>query len=460
MDAVLAEHAQRQHVLLASEACARAIGVSFGARWLECVHQRLLDAQAAAQREGRRGYFALEPSLLRPWRPLPQHAKRERPEARSSNDLKQMLSAIACDADGGGSLPVRTTWMEVETADQCEAQRELGEFIYKPGRLLGGVELKNLSMSTSQEKALVLCFSEPACSGFSYQLHAVRGSGARPFDAAVNAAIDPPANDAKGYARFYSWSVGEGADGAISYKPRRDIQVELGQGWHSFKRRAQALSCRSSPSVKRTVQSLRVDVLQEHPPVYLVHSMLSARECALLMQSSARRLRPALVQGHAQDPSLLGRRAYAANLRPDAEDEALLVTQVWRRLLQLARWAGYTNVSPAGSFVLANLYRDRGDFYGPHCDGECEGRPYRPGERVATSLTYCEVARKGGATLFTRSGLRVKAQPGQTLFFGYRLRNESSGEIYMDNGWTEHCGCPIRDGQKWVASMFYTDMAS
>ena len=94
------------------------------------------------------------------------------------------------------------------------------------------------------------------------------------------------------------------------------------------------------------------------------------------------------------------------------------------------------------------------DEYLPHCDGQCYGGAYRKGERIATSLTYCSVAEKGGYTTFTRSGLKVVPKPRQMLFFGYKLPPLSEGEApRMDNGFTEHTGCPLRKGQKWIATM-------
>ena len=62
---------------------------------------------------------------------------------------------------------------------------------------------------------------------------------------------------------------------------------------------------------------------------------------------------------------------------------------------------------PGQEPVNAVYYKDYDDQYRPHCDGECNGGKWRRGMRVATSLTYCTVADKGGYTLFTKSALKV-----------------------------------------------------
>jgi hypothetical protein len=66
------------------------------------------------------------------------------------------------------------------------------------------------------------------------------------------------------------------------------------------------------------------------------------------------------------------------------------------------------------------------------------------------------VAERGGYTLFTRSGLKVVPKPRQMLFFGYMFNGATVGEA-MDNGLTEHTGCPLRQGRKWIATMWYRE---
>ena len=46
------------------------------------------------------------------------------------------------------------------------------------------------------------------------------------------------------------------------------------------------------------------------------------------------------------------------------------------------------------------------------------------------------------------------------LFFGYKLKDDnplSRRGTRMDNGLTEHTGCPLRKGRKWIATMWYRE---
>lgn len=73
--------------------------------------------------------------------------------------------------------------------------------------------------------------------------------------------------------------------------------------------------------------------------------------------------------------------------------------------------------------IMSIQYEGRGpddaepDRYMPHCDGECNGLPFREGNRVATMVMYCEVPERGGATNFAKSNLHVVPERGSATFF-------------------------------------------
>ena len=146
-------------------------------------------------------------------------------------------------------------------------------------------------------------------------------------------------------------------------------------------------------------------------------------------------------------------------MNPDFECEDDVNTRVARRKFAFAREvAGYDAWEGAGQEPInAVYYYHDGDQYRPHCDGECHAR-YTLGSRVATSLAYCLVAERGGYTLFTRTGLKVVPKLRQMLFFGYFFNaSDASPGVRMDDGWTEHTGCPVHEGKKWAAIMWYRE---
>ena len=43
------------------------------------------------------------------------------------------------------------------------------------------------------------------------------------------------------------------------------------------------------------------------------------------------------------------------------------------------------------------------------------------------------------------------------LFFGYMPNGAATPGEAMDNGMTEHTGCPLHEGHKWIATMWYRE---
>lgn len=84
-----------------------------------------------------------------------------------------------------------------------------------------------------------------------------------------------------------------------------------------------------------------------------------------------------------------------------------------------------------------------------HCDGTCDGSLYTERGRVATAVMYCKTADRGGATTFTKSDVFVKPKPGSATFFSYK---GSDGR--MDEGYTEHSGCPVLEGEKFITTIW------
>lgn len=86
-------------------------------------------------------------------------------------------------------------------------------------------------------------------------------------------------------------------------------------------------------------------------------------------------------------------------------------------------------------------------FDSPHCDGSCDGEPHMSTGRVATAVLYCQVPELGGATAFTKADVFIRPKKGMSTFFTYM-----SADGIMDTGYTEHSGCPVKSGQKWIAT--------
>ena len=66
---------------------------------------------------------------------------------------------------------------------------------------------------------------------------------------------------------------------------------------------------------------------------------------------------------------------------------------------------------------------------------------------MATAVLYCQVPEIGGATTFSRADVFVKPKKNTATFFSYY----NAGDNRMDVGYTEHSGCPVVKGEKWIS---------
>jgi hypothetical protein len=69
---------------------------------------------------------------------------------------------------------------------------------------------------------------------------------------------------------------------------------------------------------------------------------------------------------------------------------------------------------------------------------------------MATVVMYCKIPEVGGHTNFRNSYVHVKPRKGDAIFFSY-MNPET---MIMDNGFTEHSGCPVIEGEKKIVTQW------
>jgi hypothetical protein len=61
----------------------------------------------------------------------------------------------------------------------------------------------------------------------------------------------------------------------------------------------------------------------------------------------------------------------------------------------------------------------------------------------------------GGSTTFTNADIFIKPRKGAATFFSYKGKDN-----LMDTGYTEHSGCPVLEGEKWITTVWMRDGVS
>ena len=188
-----------------------------------------------------------------------------------------------------------------------------------------------------------------------------------------------------------------------------------------------------------------VEVLhrQHAPEVVVFANLLSAAECAALIDAAKPRLlRSMTVDTRTGSEALHADRTSHGMFFERFESE--LVLRVEKRIAKLFHWPAKHGEG------LQVLRYSRGAEYLPHYDyfdPREAGTPAllaRGGQRVATLIMYLAEPEAGGATVFPDLGLHVVPKRGQAVFFSYPEPQPASRSL--------HGGEPVTAGEKWIAT--------
>jgi hypothetical protein len=205
-----------------------------------------------------------------------------------------------------------------------------------------------------------------------------------------------------------------------------------------------------------------VQIMLDRPAseIHLIKDFISSEECQAMEDAARPKLHTATVaDGKGGSEISPNRKAMQANIRIPwhREEEGHPLTTLSRRVYDYVNYVLDLDIEEDGQEDLMSIqYFGRGeddstpDQYIPHCDGDCNGMEFRPGNRMATVVVYCTVPKKGGATNFRNANVHVVPEVGSATFFSY----VDPVTMKMDNGFTEHSGCPVVEGEKKIVTQW------
>lgn len=208
--------------------------------------------------------------------------------------------------------------------------------------------------------------------------------------------------------------------------------------------------------------SYDIGILLDRPrsKIHLLSNFISEEECQAVEEAANPILQVAVVDdGKGGSEVSKQRKAMQAGIRVnwDKEADGDLVARLSRRVYDYANHVLGLNLRENGQEDLMSIqYKGRGsndtepDRYFPHCDGACSGLPHKEGGRIATMVLYCTIPSKGGATNFRKAGIHVEPKKGFGTFFAY----VGPEDLIMDDGFTEHSGCPVVEGEKKIVTQW------
>jgi len=187
-------------------------------------------------------------------------------------------------------------------------------------------------------------------------------------------------------------------------------------------------------------------------------NFVSPEECAIFHQNGKPKLQRATIAHMDGGTSVSeSRKAQQASYsHPDGNNQdSDPLSPLYQRVLALTNHHAKMNLHVDGQEAFTIIQYNKDDEYFPHCDGNCDGSWFIKGGRVATALLYCQVATRGGGTTFTKANVYVKPAAGTAVFSSYKGENGR-----MDEGFTEHSGCPVLEGEKWITTAWMRDGVS
>jgi len=205
-----------------------------------------------------------------------------------------------------------------------------------------------------------------------------------------------------------------------------------------------------------------VHVKHERPAsrIHVIENFIDEAECQAMEEAAAKTLHRATVaDGKGGSRLSDNRKAMQAGITVpwSKEAEGHPIARLSRRVYDYTNYVLGLDIKENGQEDLMSIqYFGRGlndtepDRYTPHCDGDCTGLPHKWGTRMATMVLYCTAADRGGHTNFRNSGVHVKPEMGNGVFFSYI---DPEARI-MDTGFTEHSGCPVYEGQKKIVTQW------
>jgi prolyl 4-hydroxylase len=190
-------------------------------------------------------------------------------------------------------------------------------------------------------------------------------------------------------------------------------------------------------------REVRIVSSMSHPRVVVLADLLSADECAALIELA----KPRLARSETVQDATGGSEVNEARTSQGmffGRQESELIDRIEQRLAALMNWPIERG---EGLQVLRYApgaeYRPHYDYFDPERPGTAAVLK-RGGQRVGTLVMYLNTPEKGGATTFPDVGLSVHAMQGHAVFFSYALPLPSTRTL--------HGGAPVVEGEKWVAT--------
>jgi prolyl 4-hydroxylase len=222
--------------------------------------------------------------------------------------------------------------------------------------------------------------------------------------------------------------------------PRDEVAIQVDEPGYAY----ETPRLPPGPVIRTADREVGVALRVERPALAVLHSVLSAAECAEFIALAGDRLRPSTVVDPATGRDVVAshRSSRGMFFRPA---ETPFVARIERRIAEIM------NCPAAHGEGLQLLHYRPGAGSAAHFDFLMPGNAAndaslaRSGQRVSSLVMYLNDVERGGETVFPElGGLRVTPRAGHAVHFEYA---NSRGEVDLRS---VHEAAPVEAGEKWV----------
>lgn len=239
-----------------------------------------------------------------------------------------------------------------------------------------------------------------------------------------------------GGARVLAGLIASGSGGPADWRAATTLLAQWADRDPLAARQADLIAAMDLDGVGNPATAAEPELLSPMPYVARLPGLLTPAECQFLIDVSLPRFKPAEIFHEAQNRFRLDPVRQSDTAGFPLISEWPLVHAINRRIAA----ASATDVAQGETLQI--LRYGPAQRYRPHLDAI----PTLTNQRILTLIVYLNDDYTGGETRFIKSGLTVKGRNGDGLLFCNALPDGRPDPA------SEHEGCPISSGTKYLAS--------
>jgi prolyl 4-hydroxylase len=194
-----------------------------------------------------------------------------------------------------------------------------------------------------------------------------------------------------------------------------------------------------------------MNIVSEQPFIATIKNFLNPGECKDIISSSESFTRSKTVDHRTHSASIVAERTSSSSYideKWNLKIQERIITAVGHRHINKKLSVGNFEKIQMQLYEQGQEYQRHYDFFvhdDDHVEESKTSESILENNRIATAIIYLSDDFTGGDTWFPKLDIFIRPQLGKLLYFEYDYTREI-------NDLTEHAGCPVIQGEKYIAT--------